>query len=369
VIKILQIIPTLDQSGAEKQFAQLAVNLPKNQYEVHPIILTRSGPYESLLRAADLPVTVLHKRLKFDPFALWKLGQQIRRQKPDIIHSWLFAANAYTRLLAGQTPKPKVIVSERCVDSWKQSWQLWLDRRQFARTTWLVGNSQSVVDFYIGQGMSAEKTSVIPNGIAIPQTALSQQQRDEKLAEFDIPAGARVVGCVGRIARQKRLQDLIWAMQLLRQLTDNVFLLVIGEGPQRDQLLQFAREMTCDHVTRFVGHRSDAVELISLLDVFWIASDFEGMSNSLMEAMAAGVPVVASDIPPNRELVIDGETGFFVKVGDSAGFAQFTDRILADGRLQQRLGDAGQARMREQFSIENMVERYGALYQQVLAEY
>ena len=91
--------------------------------------------------------------------------------------------------------------------------------------------------------------------------------------------------------------------------------------------------MSCDHLVRFTGHRDDAARLIGLFDVFWLASDFEGMSNSIMEAMAAGVPVVASDIPPNRELVVDGQTGFLVKVGDSVGMAQFADRILADPAL------------------------------------
>jgi len=103
-----------------------------------------------------------------------------------------------------------------------------------------------------------------------------------------------------------------------------------------------------------------------LCNVFWLASEFEGMSNSIMEAMAAGVPVVASDIPPNRELVVDGETGYLVRVGDSVGIAQFTDRILADQALAQRLGTAGRERMRQQFSLDRMVAAHAELYRQVL---
>ena len=125
--------------------------------------------------------------------------------------------------------------------------------------------------------------------------------------------------------------------------------------------------MCCDHLVRFTGHRDDAARLIGLFNVFWLASDFEGMSNSIMEAMAAGVPVVASDIPPNRELVVDGQTGFLVKVGDSVGLAQFADRILADPALAERLGTAGRERMRTEFSVEQMVTRHVELYRQVLA--
>ncbi|MGH7127929.1 MAG: glycosyltransferase, partial [Planctomycetaceae bacterium] len=104
------------------------------------------------------------------------------------------------------------------------------------------------------------------------------------------------------------------------------------------------------------------------MNVVWLASDFEGLSNSVMEAMALGIPVVASDIPPNRELVGDGRTGFIVKVGDSVGFAQFSDRILADPALADRLGRAARERMRSEFSIEKMVQAHAALYRQVVGE-
>ena len=132
--------------------------------------------------------------------------------------------------------------------------------------------------------------------------------------------------------------------------------------------MRFARQMTCDHLMRFAGQRDDSERLIGLMNVLWLASDFEGMSNSIMEAMAAGVPVVASDIPPNRELVIDGETGYLVGVGDSVGFAQFADRILADDDLARRLGNAGRERMRAEFSVEKMVAAHAALYREVLEE-
>lgn len=358
------LIPTLDRSGAEKQFALLATRLPRGEFDVHAVALTRGGPYAAAIRDAGVRLTVLGKRLKFDPFALWRLKRLIDAERPDVLHTWIFSANAYGRLVAGKAPGPAVIVSERCVDTWKSPWQLWLDRRQIGRTTRLIGNSQSVADFYRGLGVPAEKIVVIPNGIDVP--AERDPNRDRALAEFQIPPGARVVGFAGRLARQKRVHDLVWAMQLLRQLTDRVYFLVIGDGPERHRLIDLARHMSCDHLVRFAGHRDDADRLIGLLDVFWLASDFEGMSNSLMEALAAGVPAVATDIPPNREVLIDGQNGFLVKVGDSVGIAQFTDRILADADLARRLGEAGRERMRTEFSVERMVNRHADLYRQVV---
>lgn len=364
MIKLLLVIPTLDRSGAEKQFTLVATRLPRDEFDVRAVALTRGGPYEAALREHGIPLEVLNKRWKFDFRALGQLRRIIADFQPDILHTWLFAANAYGRIVAGKRSRPKVVVSEQCVDSWKSGWQKWLDRRQISRTARLIGNSQAVVEFYRNLGVPNEKLSIVLNGVEFP--ARQESNRGEMLAQFDIPANARVVGYVGRLAKQKRVHDIVWAFQLLRQLTDNVYCLIVGDGPEREELTKLAIHMGCDHLMRFVGHREDALQLIGVMDVMWLASEFEGMSNSLTEAMAAGIPVVATDIPPNRELVVDGETGYLVKLGDSVGFAQFTDRILADPPLAARLGHAGKERAKQLFSIDEMVRAYSRIYHQVL---
>ncbi|MBW3541867.1 MAG: glycosyltransferase, partial [Planctomycetes bacterium] len=100
VIRLLSVIPTLDRSGAEKQFTLLATRLPKEEFDVHAVALTRGGPYATELEQAGVPLTVLGKRLKFDPLALVRLKRLIRRLQPDVLHTWLFAANAYGRIAA-----------------------------------------------------------------------------------------------------------------------------------------------------------------------------------------------------------------------------------------------------------------------------
>jgi glycosyltransferase involved in cell wall biosynthesis len=365
-IKLMLVIPTLDQSGAEKQLTLLACRLAADEFDVHVVALTRGGPFAEVLARHNIRLTVLGKRWKFDPAVLWRLRRLIVSEQPDIVHSWLFAANAYTRLVVGRRmrPRPKLIVSERCVDVWKAGWQLWLDQRLIGRTDRLVGNSQAVADFYQTIGYRPEQVSVIANGVELPD--LSMADRTALRAELDLPAEAPVVGFVGRLAKQKRLDDLVFATALLAILRPDVQFLLVGDGPERDALMKFARDINTQDQVRCIGHRSDAARLLAAMDVFWIASDFEGQSNSLMEAMAAGLPVVASDIPPNRELVIDGETGFLVKVGDRVGFQQFADRLLADRDLAQRMGTAGRERMRQHFSIDRMVSQYARLYRELL---
>jgi glycosyltransferase involved in cell wall biosynthesis len=365
-IKLMLVIPTLDQSGAEKQLTLLACRLPGDEFDVHVVALTRGGPFADELARHNIRLTVLGKRWKFDPAALWRLRRLIASEQPDIVHSWLFAANAYSRLLVGRRmrSRPKLVVSERCVDVWKAGWQLWLDQRLIGRTDRLVGNSAAVAEFYQTIGYRPEQVTVIANGIDLPD--LTTVDRAALRAEFDLPVDAPVVGFIGRLAKQKRLDVLVFATALLAIIRPDVCFLLVGDGPERDALMKFARDINIEDRICFAGHRPDAARLLAAMDLFWIASDFEGQSNSVMEAMAAGLPVIASDIPPNRELVIDGETGFLVKVGDRVGFQQFADRLLADRELAQRLGTAGRERMRQHFSIDRMVSEYARLYRELL---
>ncbi len=363
VIRILLLIPTLDRSGAEKQLTLLARHLPRSEFSVHVAALTRSGPYAADLERAGIPLTVLGKRFKFDPIAYWRLRRLLKQHRPDILHTWLFAANAYGRLAAGSAPPCKIVVSERCVDSWKSGWQLSLDRRLAPRTTRLVGNSHSVADFYREVGVSAEKLAVVHNGVDLP--AIPTNARADARRALGLPDDAHVVGYVGRLARQKRLDDLIWAFELIRVQHEHSYFVIAGDGPERLKLERFAHDLKISDHVKFLGHRDDAASLLPAFDLFWLASDFEGLSNSIMEAMAAGLPVVASDIPPNRELIVHGETGYLAPVGDRVAFAQLGQRLLLDPALAAQLGAAGRNRIASEFSVSKMVEGYAKLYREI----
>ena len=370
-IKVMLVIPTLDRSGAEKQLTLLATGLPRDEFEVEVIALTRGGPYADILAQHDIPLTVLQKRQKLDLRALSLLRRIIREHRPDIVHTWLFAANAYGRWAAGKTSPPKVIVSERCVDTWKSRWQLWIDRRQFRRTDHLVGNSQSVAEYYRGLGFPAERMSVIPNGIALPALPTGAERESLKqslLNELQLPPETRFVAYVGRLAPQKRLRDLIWGFELLRQVVPSLKFVIVGDGPDRFDLEKYSRDMRVDDDILFLGHRDDVSKLWPAFSLFWLASDYEGQSNSVMEAMAAGVPVLVSDIPPNRELVTDNETGRLFPVGTIRDPVTIAKKILDDHELAQRLGTAARTRMERDFGVSNMVAAYAELYRRVSSQ-
>jgi glycosyltransferase involved in cell wall biosynthesis len=335
--------------------------LPRDEFQPEVVCLTRGGPFEELLKDHDIPVTVIGKKLKFSPLALSKLRRHIRDRQPDVIHSWLFAANSFARMAVKNSSIP-VVVSERCVDSWKSKWQLWLDKRLIKRTALMIGNSAAVTEFYRDLGFPADRLRVIHNGIDIPQ--LPSKSRAELLAEFDVPESAFVIGFVGRLAPQKRVRDLIAAIELISCHDYESRLLIIGEGPEREQLEDFAKKLNCNENICWLGHRTDAGELVSTCDTFWLGSDFEGQSNSLMEAMSHGVPCVASDIDANRELI--GDAGILFPVGDRGELAKQTNLLLRDDARRKSLGIAARSRIETHFSIEKMVESHCEVYREVM---
>ena len=140
------------------------------------------------------------------------------------------------------------------------------------------------------------------------------------------------------------MKDAIWAADLLKVIRDDVHLLIFGDGPQRDRLLRFREQVVIGDKVHFLGQRNDLAHWLPHFDVLWSTSGYEGQSNAILEAMAAGVPVVATDIPGTRELVVPGETGFLVRVGHRAGFARWTNQLLDDAALAGRMGQTGRER-------------------------
>ncbi len=362
--RLLLIIPSLDRCGAEKQLVLLAQGLPRDRFDVHVAVLTRDGPLRTPLEEAGIPVSLINKRWKLDPFAYGRLLRQIRRLRPQLVHTWLFAANAYGRQAAWQAGVPHVLAGERCADPWKSWHQLALDRYWARRTQRIVTNSQGVVDFYVRHGLPAGKFVVIPN--AVPPADTQRPSGPLLRKSLGLPPDSRLILAVNRLWPQKRIKDLIWAADLLKVLRDDTHLLIVGDGPQRWRLERFRDQVEIADRVHLLGERDDVPQLLAASDCLWLASEYEGQSNAILEAMSAGVPVVATDIPGNRDLVVPEQTGFLVPVGDRAAFARQTQRLLTDPALAAACGQAARQRVQEQFSVEKMLERYVQLYNQLL---
>lgn len=358
-LKICQIIPTLVQGGAEKQMTLLASHLNPAKFESHVIALTHSGPLESELIKAGVQVHVIGKRWKFDPTSYFRLQRLLRTLCPQVVHTWLFAANSYGRLAASKCKVPVIIAGERCVDPWKAWWNHRVDRWALNHTSCFATNTSAVVDFYGRYGIPKQLFEVIPNAIELPTQFIDKAELFRRL---NIPPRKIVVGAIGRLWPQKGYPDLIWASELIRIVLRDVWVIVVGDGPQRERLMELRDHYGAGDSLKFVGHRSDAKELLTAFDLLWNGSLYEGQSNTILEALAAGIPVIATDIPGNRDLVKDNENGFLYPVGDVGQLSRLSTTVLSDNQLHQRLCEQAKFTARAQFSLEKMVAAYEDLY-------
>jgi glycosyltransferase involved in cell wall biosynthesis len=366
VLNVLQVIPTLDRSGAEKQMVLLAAGLPRDRFRVEVAALTRLGPLEADLLAAGIPVLAIGKRHKLDPVALNRLTRLMKERRYDVVQTWIFAANVYGRIAARRARVPVVLTAEMAVDLWKGRGHFLIDRRLARRTDLVIGNSRAVVDFYRDTvGIPSDRLELIRSGIADEEPP--RVDPDAVRAELGLPGDAPLLLFAGRLYPQKRVLDLLKALDILQHVRPNLRTLIAGDGPLRAELEQFADAVELLKTRRvlFLGHRDDVPRLLAASDALVLPSEFEGLPNVVLEAMRFRKPVVATAAPGTTELVVDDQTGLLVPVGDSTGLARSLLRVVDDPGLRTRLGEAGRARVEQEFRADAMVDRFASLYERL----
>ena len=368
MLRVLQLIPTLDRSGAEKQMVLLAKGLPRDRFRVEVAALTRLGPLKGELDEAGIPVTLIGKRLKADPMALRRLIRFLKDGRFDVVQTWIYAADTYGRVAARLARVPVVVTCEMAVDLWKSRSDLAVDRFLSRWTDRVVGNSNAVVAFYRAAGIPAEKLAMIPSGIA------DEEPPDVDPAEvrvgLGLPEGVPLVLFAGRLAEQKGVDTLLSALDLLQHVRPDVCTLIVGAGPLRGRLEETARAFRLfeGRKVSFLGHRDDVPRLLAASDVLVLPSLYEGLPNVVLEAMRSRKPVVATAAPGTTEVVEDGRTGLLVPLRDPPALTQAIRRVIEDADLARTLGEAGRARVEAEFGVDRMVERFAGLYEQLAKE-
>jgi starch synthase (maltosyl-transferring) len=360
------VITELDVGGAERSLVSLASRLDRTRWSPQVVGLGPEGPLVEDLQRANVPCRCLGVNRNRPLQAVARLAAALRYHRPELVQSFLFHANVATRLAAPLAGAPWVVGGLRVAER-QQRWHLWLDRITARLAAGSVCVSAGVSRFaQEAGGLSADRLTVIPNGIDVariddapplPRTALGLSQ------------SAHVALFVGRLTEQKGLPELLTAASVVMARQDDWYLVVVGEGSARELLRQWRDEHPAlSHRLIELGQRRDVPSLLKTADLLVLSSRWEGMPNVVLEAMAAGRPVVATAAEGTEDLVVPGETGWLTPPGDSQTLAiALLEAAEQSPEERQRFGEAGRRRVKTLFSLDHVVESYEQLWAGLLS--
>lgn len=365
MIQVAQVIWSLGLGGAEQVVIRLAKGVDRRRFEPVIICLDRPGPFATEAEADGIEVVALDKRGPLDVRAVARLARLLRSRRIDVVHTHLWGANLWGRLAAAAVRVPVVVTTEHNVDTWKRSYHLALDRALAPAATHLVAVSGEVRGFYEARGVGRGRWRVVHNGVDVG--AAPRRERGEAFRALGLDEADRVVGLVCRLVPAKAPEVFLHALALAAARVPALRGLVVGDGPSRAEAEALARRLGLAERVVFAGLRRDVPDLLPGLDALVFSSLREGLSMAMLEAMAAGVPVVATAVGGTPELITHGVTGLLVAPGRPEDLADAVVSLLEDAPAADRLRDAARRRVEERFSVARMIEAHEALYAEVPA--
>ena len=371
--------------GPALHVAYLTAGLEPRGYETTLVAGTLARGEESMAFVAEglgVPVVTinqLHREISplRDAVAILRLARLIRARRPHILHTHTAKAGAIGRLaavLAGPARPPIIVhtfhghVLRGYFGPVRAAGFRLLERWLARRATALVAVSPQVRDDLVSLGVApAESFVIVRLGIALEErVSLDSAGRERMRALLGIAPQRFVVGWIGRMTGVKRTDDILLALRGLRDRGVDACLLMVGDGPDRDQTERRAKELGVVRECFFLGYQDDVTGFLAAFDAFVLPSGNEGTPVSAIEALGAGRPVVATRVGGVPDVVRDGVDGYLVEAGDVAGLAEALARLAADPELRDRMGAAGRERVLPRYAVERLIDDVDRLYRSLL---
>ena len=375
-VRILYLIGTLELGGAERQLAELAQGLDPERFEARVCCLSRGGPIARTLEDKGIRVEILglqRARIRRHPWealaGITSLVGSIRSMRPDVLHCYLYAAyvtGAFAGTLAGV---PAIVAGRRSLGRFKEGKLplLGIERVANALTDLLIANSFAVrADVLRQERVARHKVEVIYNGIEASRYAIRPDPALRR--ELGLISPGPVVSVVANFIDYKGHEYFLDAWSNVIRAIPEAVALLVGDGPCRTALEAQARRVGIEASTRFLGQRQDVPEILALTDVFVHPSLEEGFCNAILEAMAAGKPVVATFVGGNPEAILDGTTGILVPPRDSRTLGDALIGLLRNPGRAMQMGVEGRERVRRSFDLNKMIAQYERAYLELLTK-
>jgi glycosyltransferase involved in cell wall biosynthesis len=368
-MRIVFLIGALDVGGTERQLLELASRLDRKRFE--PVIYCLTAPGALAEEACRRGIEVRSSGLRGlrpwrNPFRLTrrtlKMYADLKSLNADVLHAFLFHAYTVGALLSPLLRPKAFVSSRRSLGHFKANHRgaLMLERVGNRFTDIFIANSEAVRQDAIAQeGLEPARVIVIHNGVEVA-TAATDAAAVKR--ELNVPPGCTLVAVVANFIAYKGHECFLNAWRRIQDTAPGAVALLIGEGPTRPRMERLAAELRLTSTLRFLGNRSDVGAILSAVDVVVHPSEQEGFSNAILEAMAAGRPVIATAVGGNVEALADGETGLLVRPNDPHMLAEAIERLLGSPTERRRLGLAGRQRAERSFGIDRMTHAYENVY-------
>jgi glycosyltransferase involved in cell wall biosynthesis len=367
--KVLHVIDSLDLGGAQTFLLDLVRHHDREHYLPELAVMHGRGVYASAFENEGITIHSLSP-VKFPPMYLPNFWRLMKKGGYDILHFHLFGANLCAKPLAIVAGHPAIVVHDQCNDASREESPLLLAADAFWNrlSDQVIAVSESTRRYLLDrEDLEDSKVTMIPNGIDTEmfRSATLEQKRSARLALHLAPENF-VIGGVGRLVPQKNFSLFLKVAAGVARDYPEVVFLIAGTGPLESQLSAEAKTLgICDHV-RFLGHVSDRVTLYHALDAMLMTSDFEGTPMTLLEAMASGVPVVASSVDGVAEVCIHGKSALLASPGDFGNFEKALSCLIEEESLRKTLGVAGRRAVVERYDIRGIARRIEEIYGEVL---
>lgn len=370
--KVLHIIDSFRLGGAQTFLRDLVIQ-QQSSAVIEPVVCSLAGTnwISDQIKTAGIPVVSFDAnrnkpaRLLALPF---QLVSMISSHQYDIIHTHLNIANILGRWAAIMTNTPVVVHEQRNETAVINCFEALSSRALNKKTARVICVSESTKDFNVSvKKVPLEKLVVIPNSIDLKEYSHKAIGFERRARIPDLPPDLYeyiVIG-VGRLVSEKRYDLFLQAAAKILEKTDQVVFLILGEGSERDNLQRLASQLGLTSRVKFLGERDDVPNYLGISDVFMLLSDFEGLPLTVLEAMAMGLPVVATDVDGTGEVLKQGG-GLMVERGRPDLAALLVLDLLRDQELRNKLAEEGQRVVRSQYSIENISKQIENVYREVL---
>ena len=367
---IVHVIHRLGVGGLENGLVNLINGIPVNRYRHAIICLEEYTDFRSRIKRDDVDIFALHKREGYDLRMYLKLFKLLRELRPDIIHTRNLAA-LEAQFIAVVTGIKKRIHGEHgrdITDLKRENVKYNLLRRMiYPFVDQFITVSKDLETWLVNRlGISPDRVTQIYNGVDNERFSTRSLQSGKKGADDFFSDKTFVIGSVGRMEAVKDFPTLIRAFILLLEKKpencENLRLVIVGDGSSRKQCLEMVRDAGCEQYVWLPGERSDIPALMQKMDVFVLPSLAEGISNTVLEAMSCGLPVVATRVGGNVELVDEGQSGILVESGDETAMMEALAKYYEQPHLIEQHGNYARNKIETDFSMETMINRYLNVY-------